>query len=153
LLRKPLSGLQKRHKQPERYHSMAAAVIVRPGGDVVLPLVPELIRNEAGPDGKGKNAAKKSYEEQKQDCERKAAKRLLEKHGEYYKTLKATLPRDDLYAGHNTCKAVLDSGLSFLFTYKDESHPWIAEQVKRDEVETLGSTEWNGKSRLEHRYR
>jgi hypothetical protein len=41
---------------------------------------------------------KKSYEEQKQDGERKAVKRLLEKHGEYYKGLKATLLGDDLYA-------------------------------------------------------
>jgi hypothetical protein len=30
-------------------HRMEAAVIVRPGGDVVLPLAAELIRNEAGP--------------------------------------------------------------------------------------------------------
>ncbi|MDR3173845.1 MAG: hypothetical protein LBU19_06330 [Treponema sp.] len=51
---------------------MAAAVIVRPGGDVVLPPAPELIRNEA-------------------------------------------VPGDDVYAGHNTCKAVVDWGLSFLF--------------------------------------
>ncbi|MDR2632329.1 MAG: hypothetical protein LBC51_01725 [Treponema sp.] len=78
----------------------------------------------------GDISAKKSYEEQKQDGERKAAKRLLEKHGEYYRKLKATLRGDDLYAKHNTGKAIVDSGLSFLFTCKDESHPWITEQVK-----------------------
>jgi hypothetical protein len=64
-----------------------------------------------------------------------------------------TLLGDDLYANHNTCKAVLDKGLSFPFACKDESHPWIAEQYKRSEPETLTVTEWDGKSRLEHRYR
>jgi hypothetical protein len=61
---------------------MAAAVIVRPGGDVVLPLIPEMIRNEEEPQNGGDTTAKKSYEEQKQDCERKAVKRLLEKQGD-----------------------------------------------------------------------
>ena len=94
------------------YHSMTAAVMVRPGGEVVLPLMPEMIRNE----DRGAAAGKASYEKQKQDCERNAAKRLLEKHGEYYKELKATLLGDDLYANHNTCKDIIDKGLSFIFT-------------------------------------
>jgi hypothetical protein len=105
------------------YHSMTAAVIARPGGDMVLPPAPELIRNEAGPGDEGKSPASGSYEGQKQDCERKAAKRLLEKHGEYYKTLQAMPLGDDLYAGRNTREAVLDSELSFLFTREDESPP------------------------------
>ncbi|MDR1229996.1 MAG: hypothetical protein LBK61_01200 [Spirochaetaceae bacterium] len=126
-------------------HSMAAAVIVRPGGDVVLPLMPEMIRNESGAPDEAESSGKKSYEEQKQDCERKAVtrqlrcRRLLEKHGEYCNRLKATLPGDDLYASHNTCK--------------DESHPWTAEQVKRGCAEELNAGEWNGKYHLEHRYR
>jgi hypothetical protein len=134
------------------YHSMAAAVIVRPGGDVVLPLMPEMIRNESGTPDEAKETDKKSYEEQKQDCERKAVKRLLEKHGEYYKGMKATLLGDDLYANHNTCKAVLDNGLSFIFTCKDESHPWIAEQIKWGCAEEFSVSEWNGKNHLEHQY-
>jgi hypothetical protein len=44
-------------------------------------------------------------------------------------------------------------GLSFLFTCKDESPPWITEQVRWGEAETLVITEWNGRSHLEHRYR
>jgi hypothetical protein len=47
-----------------------------------------MIRNEdAGAEG-----VQGSYEKQKRDCERKAAARLLEKQGAYYKTLKATVP-------------------------------------------------------------
>ena len=126
---------------------MTAAVIVSPECKVVLPLAPEMIRNE------DKTAAEAGYEKQKQDCERNAAKRLLEKHGEYYKELNATLLGDDLYANHNTCKAILDAGLSFLFTCKPDSHPWITEQFEWSVPETLSIPEWNGKYHFEHRYK
>jgi hypothetical protein len=131
------------------YHSMTAAVIVRPGGEVVLPLAPEMIRNE----DTGEELSKGNYEKQKQDCERKAAARLLEKQGAYYKTLRATVLGDDLYANHGTCKAVLDQGLSFIFTCKDESHPWIAEQVEWGVPETLKTAFWMGRNHLEYRYK
>ncbi|GHU39466.1 hypothetical protein FACS1894190_04260 [Spirochaetia bacterium] len=137
------------------YHSMTAAVLVRPGGEVVLPLAQEMIRNE-DTRGTDKNddaePVQKTYGKQKQDCERTAAKRLPEKHGAYYKELKATLLGDDLYANHNTCKAVLDSGLSFIFTCKDDSHPWIAEQFKYSTPETLTRVVWTGKNHREYRY-
>jgi hypothetical protein len=50
------------------YHDMVAAVVVKHGQETVLPLTPEFIRNEDG--------------QEKQDCERKAAKRWLESNGE-----------------------------------------------------------------------
>jgi hypothetical protein len=56
---------------------------------VVLPLAPEMIRNEGEPGDDRENRV--SPEEQRQDCERKAAQRLLEKHGDYYQSLKAAL--------------------------------------------------------------
>jgi hypothetical protein len=123
------------------YHSMTAAVVVRPGSEVVLPLMPEMIRNEDSENGMykpGKVSEQRSYEKQKQDCERNGTRRLLKKQGEYYRQLKATL-LGDLYANHNTCK--------------DESHPWIAEQFKYGEPETLTIVEWNGRNHLEHRYK
>jgi hypothetical protein len=98
---------------------MAAAVIARSGGEEVLPLALEMIWNEDQACQEGK----RSYGEEKQDRGRRAARRLLEKHGEYYKELKVTPPGDDLYASHNTRKAVVDRGLSFLFTRKEKSHP------------------------------
>jgi hypothetical protein len=138
------------------YHSMVAAVIVHPASNVVLPLMPEMIRNEDKPQKDAKTDkpdAKVSYEKQKQDCERTATKRLLEKHGDYYKELNAMLLGDDLYANYNTCKDILNRGLSFLFTCKDESHPWIAEQFKYSEPKTLKITEWNGRNHIEYRYK
>jgi hypothetical protein len=97
--------------------------------------------------------AKGNYEKHKQDGERKAAARLLEKHGEYYKTLKATGKGDDVYANYGTGKAVLDRGLSFIFTGKNESHPWIVEQVEWGVSETRETTIWTGRCHLEYRYK
>ncbi|MDR1108914.1 MAG: hypothetical protein LBL19_07760, partial [Spirochaetaceae bacterium] len=42
--------------------------------------------------------------------------------------------------------------MRFLLTRKEESHPWIAEQVRYGEGETLEVREWNGRTPLRHRY-
>ncbi|MDR0377886.1 MAG: hypothetical protein LBH70_08850 [Spirochaetaceae bacterium] len=74
------------------YHDMAAAALVRPGVETVLPLVPEFIRNE---DGEGK-----------QDCERNAAGRRLEGNAERYRRLNPVFSGDDLYANYPVCAAI-----------------------------------------------
>jgi hypothetical protein len=53
------------------YHSMIGTALVKPGSTVVLPLMPEYIRNEDG--------------QEKQDCERTATKRYLGERGERLK--------------------------------------------------------------------
>ena len=88
------------------YHSIVAATIVKPGDSVVLPLMPEMIRNEDG--------------SEKQDCERNAAKRWLGKHGVEYQWLSPTLLGDDLYADYPTCKAIVEQGMSFIFTCRKQ---------------------------------
>jgi len=52
----------------EHYHAMLAAMIVAPGHNMVLPLMPEFITPQDGAE--------------KQDCERNAAKRWLSAHAE-----------------------------------------------------------------------
>jgi len=122
------------------YHDMLAAVVVKPGKPVTpLPLIPEFIRNEDG--------------NEKQDCERNAAKRWINRHKERYSALKITLLGDDLYACHSLCKEILDAGMNFLFTCKDESHPWIAEQFEQSFPETFEAREWNGRFHIERRYK
>jgi hypothetical protein len=123
-------------KQGKRtyYHSMVAAALVKPGGKVVLPLMPEMIRNEDG--------------QEKQDCERKASKRLLKAHGAMLKELHATVLGDDLYADYYTCSAVLEQGLSFIFTCKDDSHPWLSETVAHSYLDTKQRRVWNGRNHL-----
>jgi len=94
------------------YHSALAGTLVKPGNTAVLPVAPEMIANT---DGAGK----------KQDCERNAAKRWLTKHAEEYKWLSPTLLGDDLYSNYPFCKEVLEHGYSFIFTCKEDSHPWL----------------------------
>jgi hypothetical protein len=120
------------------YHDMLAATMVRPDSHVVLPLMPEFIRNEDGTE--------------KQDCERNAAKRWLRGHEEALKRLRPTFLGDDLYANYPLCKQILDMGMSFIFTCKEDSHPWISEQVAYGEPETRERREWNGRHHLEYRY-
>jgi hypothetical protein len=75
------------------YHSMIGTAIVKPGSSVVLPLMPEYIRNEDGTE--------------KQDCERNAAKRYLLERGAALKWLKPTFLGDDLYCCHPICTEIL----------------------------------------------
>jgi hypothetical protein len=78
--------------------------------------MPEMVRNEEG--------------SEKQDCERNAVKRWLKGSGSGLQWLKPTLLGDDLYACHSVCAEVLRRGYRFIFTCKEESHPWIGEQVR-----------------------
>jgi hypothetical protein len=120
------------------YHSMIGTALVKPGSTVVLPLMPEYIRNEDG--------------QEKQDCERTAAKRYLGERGEGLKWLAPTFLGDDLYSCHSVCEQITNLGMSFIFTCKDESHPWIAEQIANGEMETYRRREWNKRNHLEYRY-
>jgi hypothetical protein len=120
------------------YHDMVAAAIVKPDSGVVLPLIPEFIRNEDG--------------SEKQDCERNAAKRWFDRQSVKYAGLTATILGDDLYACHSLCKKIRQAGMHFLFTCKDESHPWIAEQVANTLMSRHTRREWNGRNHLEYRY-
>ena len=121
------------------YHDVVAAAVVRPGDHVVLPLVPEFIRNEDGAE--------------KQDCERNAAKRWIRKNGGKYGPLQVTLLGDDLYACHPICAAIQEGGMHFLFTCKPDSHPWITEQVKYAEEKRHEKRTWNGRTHLVYRYK
>lgn len=121
------------------FHAMMSTAIVKPSDSVVLPLMPEMIRNE---DGK-----------EKQDCERNAVKRWLEEYKSTLKWLKPTFLGDDLYACYPVCKMILDAGFSFIFTCKPSSHPYIKEQTEGAPFQTHEAKEWNGRNHLVHRYK
>jgi hypothetical protein len=48
---------------------------------------------------------------------------------------------------------VAEAGMHFLLNCKDESHPWIVEQVRYAEPETYERREWNHRNHLVYRYR
>jgi hypothetical protein len=121
------------------YHTILAGTIVRPGKTEVLPVMGEFIRNE---DGK-----------EKQDCERNAAKRWLTAHGEEYRWLNATLLGDDLFSNQPFCEAVLQQNMSFIFTCKPDSHPWLSETVENSYLQEKVVTKWTGKYNQSSTYR
>jgi hypothetical protein len=122
------------------YHDMVSVVAVSPDESVVLPLMPEFIRNEDG------NA--------KQDCERSAAKRYIEAHKDYLRGLKPTFLGDALYLCYPICHLLDSNGMSFIFTCKFEGHPWIKDQVVGTDMESLVKEKvWNGRNHLTYRYK
>jgi hypothetical protein len=120
------------------YHTILAGTLVKPGDTIVLPVMGEPIRNEDG--------------QEKQDCELKAAKRWIMKHGEEYQWLKPTLLGDDLFSNYPLCKEILDAGLSFIFTCKEQTHPWLTETVENSYLSEKSRREWNGRYHLVYRY-
>jgi hypothetical protein len=121
------------------YHSAVAGAIVRPGSNQVLPVMGEPIRNGDG--------------REKQDCEHEAGKRWLLAHGDEYRWLKATLLGDDLFSDQPFCEAVLAQKMSFLFTCKAESHPWLSETVEQSFLEAHEARKWTGQYKQISRYR
>jgi hypothetical protein len=121
------------------YHSVLAGTIVKPGGNAVLPVMPEMITNEDGTE--------------KQDCELKAAKRWLTNHGAEYKWLTPTILGDDLFSNYPMCKAILDQGMSFILTCKPASHPWLTDTVNNARLDESEKREWTGRNHLIFRYK
>ena len=121
------------------YHSAVTGAIVRPGSNAVLPVMGEPIRNTDG--------------QEKQDSELVAGKRWLVAHGEEYKWLKVTLLGDDLYSKQPFCEAVLKQGMSFLFTCKPDSHPWLSETVENSYLQEKTVKKWTGSHHQTSTYR
>ena len=121
------------------YHSAVAGAVVKPGSGAALPVMAEPIRNGDG--------------EAKQDCEHTAGKRWLLAHGQEYRWLNPTLLGDDLYSDQPFCELVLQAGMSFLFTCKPDSHPWLTETVENSYWEEKEVKQWTGRNRQRCVYR
>src|SRR5207248_1356801 len=74
----------------------------------VVPLTPEFIAKQDGAE--------------KQDCERNAVKRWLEKHAARLKPLRPAYLADDLFACQSVAKRLGDTGDDVIFTCKETSH-------------------------------
>lgn len=103
-------------KRPQSFQLMLAAVVVAPGHNRVLPLMPEFVRTQDDP------GDQRSVQRRKQDCESNAAKRWLAKWGTRMDRYHTVYLWDALYATHPFCQHVLDAGAEFLFVAKPKSH-------------------------------
>jgi hypothetical protein len=123
----------------ESYHSMLAATVVAPGHSKVVPLSPEFI---VKPDGA-----------EKQDCERNAVKRWLDKHGARLKPLRPVYLADDLFACQSVVERLAANGDDFIFTCKETSHKALYDFIDGAELERHEVKVRKGKARETHRYR
>ena len=119
------------------YHSALTPVIVKPGCRHVVALMPEQIQRQDG--------------QEKQDCERNAAKRWLNQHRELIsKQLKhVTFLGDDLYSNQPFCQAVVALEQYFLCVAKPQSHEglykWVAEVEQLNRLHQHTIRKWTGK--------
>ena len=119
------SCCEKRHQNGSigYYHQMLAAVMVHPKEKVVLPFAPEPIMKE---DGDNKN-----------DCERNAAKRLLQRLRREHPHLKCIVAEDALAPNIPHIKMLKDNKFRFIIGVKPVGNKWIFDWVERhDEVST-----------------
>ena len=123
----------------EHFHQMLAATVVAPGRAQSLPLPPEFVAPQDG-------AAK-------QDCERQAVKRWLQRHGSRCAALRPVYLGDDLYACQPVCRAMLDAGGDFLLTCKQPSHKTLHGYLDGIRLPTRRRTVGRGAKRRVHRYR
>jgi len=98
------------------FHSVLTPVIVQPGNETVISLEPEFIVPQDG--------------HEKQDCELQAAKRWVEKWGDFYARRGVTILGDDLFSRDPFCWALKDKGFHFILVCKPDSHPFLYETVK-----------------------
>jgi hypothetical protein len=124
----------------ESYHAMLAAMIVAPGHNMVLPLMPEFITPQDGAE--------------KQDCERNAAKRRLSAHGKRVQHLHPVYLGDALFSCQPLAEAVLETGADFLFVVKKDGHKTLYEFIEGASLGQRTVIERKpGKRSLTYRYR
>jgi len=96
-------------------HQVVLPVLVKPGQKAVLALEPEFIVPQDGVE--------------KQDCERRAAQRWIERNAPRLAGRHVTLLGDDLYCHQPFCALLLAQQMDFILTCKPDSHPTLYEEV------------------------
>jgi hypothetical protein len=99
------------------YHQMLSAVVVKPGKREVIPLAPEPIVKQ---DGSNKN-----------DCERNAGKRLLEKIRQDHPRLPIIVVEDGLASNAPHIRLLKQLDMRFLLIVKQDDHEYLFEEFIR----------------------
>ncbi len=116
-------------------HIALTPILEKPGETKVLALMPEYIQPQDG--------------HEKQDCERNAAKRWIDKHGAYFGGQKSIILGDDLYCNQPFCEHVEAQGLDYVLICKEDSHVALYEMLSVLEkcagIQTYSERKWNGR--------
>ncbi len=107
------------------YHAVVAATLVKYRWHQVFPLNAEMIANTDG--------------SEKQDCETKAGKRLLERLRQEHPQMAIIISADDLYSRQPFIEKCVENRLHYVLVAKEESHPEMSEWVA--ELKEIGGWE------------
>jgi hypothetical protein len=119
---------------------MLAATLVAPDHTMTVPLMPEFIAPQDGPE--------------KQDCERNASKRWLSAHGRSMAELYPVYLGDALFSCEPLAEAVLKTGADSLFVCKPDNHKTLYEFLRGADLEHHAVVERRpGKRTTTYRYR
>ena len=102
------------------YHQMLGAAIVHPDLREVIPLMPEPIIKQDG--------------ETKNDCERNAAKRFLDKLRHDHPHLKLIVIEDGLSSNAPHIRALQDHHVHYILGVKEGDHGFLFEKVRQAET-------------------
>jgi|WetSurMetagenome_2_1015567.scaffolds.fasta_scaffold142387_1 hypothetical protein len=112
-------------------HWIVQAALVHPAKRQVIPLAPEEVRNTDGT--------------QKQDCEAKAALRLIERLRSSHPRLKGIVVADSLYSKQPFIEALVKEHLRYVLVAKEEDHKVLTEYVKGAERSRLEVKDLKGR--------
>lgn len=121
------------------YHQMLGAAIVHPDHKEVIPLMPEPIIKQ---DGQNKN-----------DCERNAAKRFLGKLRSDHPHLNLIVIEDGLSSNAPHIRELQEHHLHYILGVKEGDHPFLFERVRQAEsAPELNVWEFQDESDVVHRF-
>ena len=125
--------LTKKHKngQVSYSHQMYAGCIIHPSLKPVIPLAPEPIQNS---DGSTKN-----------DCERNASGRFLERLRRNHPKMKFIITEDGLSSNAPHIKKIQSLGMKFILGAKPGDHKYLYDLVNVLDLKTLERTFYDGK--------
>jgi Transposase DDE domain len=119
------------------YHQMLGAVIVHPDFSEVIPLAPEPIRRQDG--------------QEKNDCERNAARRWLEQFRKDHPHLGIIVTEDALGSNAPHIRDLLDHHVHFILGVKEGDHKHLFEQfdqrLEAEQVEAVHEEDPSGARR------
>jgi hypothetical protein len=125
------------------FHTAITPVIAKAGESRVIALPQEFIWPQDG--------------HEKQDCERAAAKRWIEKHSRQFKDWQVTISGDDLFSNQPFCELLLEKQCNFILVCKPDSHVELYRSINYLETQGgvghLAERSWNGRYTAVYAYR
>lgn len=136
----PECCVKQRKSGPEYYHQLLAAVLVHPERKTVLALMPEAITHQDG--------------EQKNDCERNAAKRLLHSLRDDFPQLPMIILEDSLASNGPHLQLLKELDLRYIIGVKEGDHPYLFDAVQqRLHADTCQELDYVDEHGVEYGYR